>query len=374
MNLNLVDFPVVFLDEASMSTEPASLIPIMKGSRHLALIGDHKQLPPVIVSPEAQAMGLGISLFERLTEEGVVPSIMLNIQYRMHPAISHFPSNEFYNFSLQDGTIDGGGFIDPRLLPPNVSPSLLPPSILSISDKGVISSSRPPVTFLDHTGNESLKAKSRVNHNEAHIVAAVVEDLLLNNDDLTGNDIGIIAPYIAQISLLTRLFNTDPKWTERFRTVLGAHRAMQLGNIEIKTVDGFEGREKEVIIFSTVRNNAGGYIGFLADRRRLNVGLTRAKRGLFVVGSVSTLRSGKTHEAGVGAIGGDEYGSGQMVAGAVVGSGGGKGAESWRRYIQYLSEQGLILNLNGESLARVLYGNVNAVTHGGGGGLERQMY
>ena len=87
--LNVIDFPVIFLDEASMSTEPASLIPIMKGvrqygyldwikylfgmctqSQHVALIGDHKQLPPVITSAEAQAQGLGISLFERLTEEG----------------------------------------------------------------------------------------------------------------------------------------------------------------------------------------------------------------------------------------------------------------------------------------------------------------
>ncbi|KAG7086568.1 hypothetical protein E1B28_002515 [Marasmius oreades] len=349
MSLNLVDFPVVFLDEASMSTEPASLIPIMKGSRHLALIGDHKQLPPVIVSPEAQAMGLGISLFERLTQEGVVPSIMLNIQYRMHPAISLFPSHEFYNYSLQDGTVDRSGYISPRLLPPNVSPALLPPSIVSISEREAISTSRPPVIFLDHTGNESLKAKSRVNWGEAHIVAAVVEDLLLNNDDLSGQDIGIIAPYVAQISLLTRLFNSDPKYEQRFRSVLGDYRAMQLSQIEIKTVDGFEGRQKEVIIFSTVRNNAGGYIGFLADRRRLNVGLTRAKRGLFVVGSVNTLKAGRTQEPG-------------------------KGAESWKRYIQYLTEQGLILNLDGDSLAKVLYGNVNAVNGGSSMTEMKQMY
>uniref|UniRef100_A0A0W0FZN0 P-loop containing nucleoside triphosphate hydrolase protein n=1 Tax=Moniliophthora roreri TaxID=221103 RepID=A0A0W0FZN0_MONRR len=345
MALNLVDFPIVFLDEASMSTEPASLIPIMKGSRHVALIGDHKQLPPVIISPEARTLGLGISLFERLTEEGVVPSIMLNIQYRMHPAISHFPSCEFYNYSLKDGTVDRSGYISPRLLPPNVSSALLPPGTLSIPDSDSdIATNRPPVIFLDHTGSESLKAKSRVNWNEARIVASVVEDLLLNNDNLMGMDIGIIAPYIAQISLLTRLLNTDAKYQERFRSVLGDHRAMQLGNIEIKTVDGFEGREKEVIIFSTVRNNVGGYIGFLADRRRLNVGLTRAKRGLFVIGSVSTLKLGK--------LGGEESSTG----------GKGKGADSWKRFIQYLTENGLVLNLAGETLAKVLYGNVNAVT------------
>lgn len=160
---------------------------------------------------------------------------------------------------------------------------------------------------------------------------------------LRGQDIGIIAPYVAQISLLTKLFNTDAKYRERFNAVLGEHRAMQLSNIEIKTVDGFEGREKEVIIFSTVRNNSGGYIGFLADRRRLNVGLTRAKRGLFVVGSMSTLQQGKTA---------------RYIDGAAK---IGKGAESWRRYMRYVGEHGLVLNLQaGDALAKVLYGNVNA--------------
>ncbi|KAJ3796484.1 P-loop containing nucleoside triphosphate hydrolase protein [Lentinula aff. detonsa] len=349
--LNAIDFPVVFLDEASMSTEPASLIPLMKGSRHVALIGDHKQLPPVITSPEARSMGLAVSLFERLAEEGVVPSIMLNIQYRMHPAISHFPSLEFYNSSLLDGTADTSGYVLPRLMPPTLSPALLPPGVLAgtldsketLEDGEVRTSARPPVIFLDHSGNESSKSKSRVNWHEAAIVASVVEDLLLNNDNLKGQDIGIIAPYVAQISLLTKLFNTDAKYRDRFNTVLGEHRAMQLSNIEIKTVDGFEGREKEVIIFSTVRNNSGGYIGFLADRRRLNVGLTRAKRGLFVVGSMNTLRKGNTARSNDGTV---------KV---------GKGAESWRRYMQYVGEHGLVLNLQpNDALANVLYGNVNA--------------
>ncbi|KAK7441735.1 hypothetical protein VKT23_016398 [Stygiomarasmius scandens] len=349
--LNHIDFPVVFLDEASMSTEPASLIPLMKGSRHVALIGDHKQLPPVITSPEAQAMGLGISLFERLTEEGEIPSIMLNIQYRMHPAISQFPSLEFYNLSLLDGTIDRSGYVSPKLMPPNISAALLPPGHTGTVEEGsdirpeVSSSNRPPVIFLDHAGTETPKSKSRVNWNEAHIVASVVEDLLLHNDGLLGQDIGIIAPYVAQVSLLTRLFNTDPKYRKRFCSVLGDHRAMQLKHIEIKTVDGFEGREKDVIIFSTVRNNPGGYIGFLADRRRLNVGLTRAKRGLFVVGSLSTLKQSKT--------GGEQEGSVARV---------GKGGDTWRRYANYLLENGLVLSLAGDKLAKVLYGNLDAAT------------
>lgn len=115
---------------------------------------------------------------------------MLNIQYRMHPAISHFPSLEFYNSSLLDGTADMSGYVLPRLMPPSVSPALLPLNLRTsdmdsremIEDGEVQTSARPPVIFLDHSGNESTKAKSRVNWNEAHIVASVVEDLLLNND------------------------------------------------------------------------------------------------------------------------------------------------------------------------------------------------
>uniref|UniRef100_A0A8H8CFX0 P-loop containing nucleoside triphosphate hydrolase protein n=1 Tax=Psilocybe cubensis TaxID=181762 RepID=A0A8H8CFX0_PSICU len=365
--LNVVDFPVVFLDEASMSTEPASLIPIMKGSRHLALIGDHKQLPPVIISPQAKEGGLGVSLFERLTEEGHVPTVMLDMQYRMHPAISHFPSKEFYDLALLDGTVDAGGNALPGLEPPS-SMHLLPDNKRTF---------KPSVIFLDHTGNESIKSKSRVNITEAHIVMSVVEDLLLSNPHLRGEDIGIIAPYAAQIKLLTRFLNVDAEYKKRFESVLGTHRAMQLGQIEIKTVDGFEGREKEVIVFSTVRNNSAGHIGFLADRKRLNVGLTRAKRGLFVVGSIATLRAGQSeadHDMSVGA-GVDavdaladadvleaEFVDGKVKSKAKAkGKGKGKGSDSWRRYAEYLVNGNLVVSLTGEELERALYGHVKAV-------------
>lgn len=97
---------------------------------------------------------------------------MLDVQYRMHPSISQFPSLEFYNLSLRDGTVDCFG---------NIAPNLLPP-LSSHLEVDALTGHRGAVVFLDHGGSETAKDRSRVNWNEAHIVCSIVEDLLLKNE------------------------------------------------------------------------------------------------------------------------------------------------------------------------------------------------
>jgi regulator of nonsense transcripts 1 len=187
----------------------------------------------------------------------------------------------------------------------------------------------------------------------------VIEDLLLHNpvsvritrqclclthfntQSITGRDIGVIAPYAAQIKLLDRLLKIDAAYREHFINILGRHRAQETLEIEVKTVDGFEGREKEIIVFSTVRNNSNGNIGFLADRRRLNVGLTRAKRGLFIIGNMFTLREGKV---GFFQNINDAARSRPNPYSEMEG-------QVWRRFIDYMEAQHSIKTLHGTQLA-----------------------
>lgn len=121
---------------------------------------------------------------------------MLDIQYRMHPTISRFPSREFYDRALRDGTVDSRGNVIPGLVPPE---SMVFPQLASATGAGSVLANvgsigtdlsamgtsgpdgRPSVVFLDHVGSESVKDRSRVNWNEAYIVCSLVEDLLLRN-------------------------------------------------------------------------------------------------------------------------------------------------------------------------------------------------
>ena len=247
-----VKFDVAIIDEASQTTIPSVLIPIAKAHRFI-LAGDHKQLPPTIISDRAGE--LEKTLFEELIKLYPFKSQLLNVQYRMNTLLMKFPNQEFYNNALKsDLNVDN----------------------ITINDIINSDTYEKPMLFIDtskvHNNKEKhLKdSKSIVNELEARISVDIVEDYLRNG--LSEDDIGIISPYADQVKLID-----------------------DMTPVEVKTVDGFQGREKEVIVISTVRSNDNENIGFLKDLRRLNVAITRAKRKLIIIGNKNTLKSNDTY-------------------------------------------------------------------------------
>lgn len=259
-------FPYMLMDEATQATEPTSLVPLVRQVRQLVLVGDHRQLPATVLSRRAEKGGLRRSLFERLIEAGIKP-LMLQTQYRMHPALKDFPSGRFY-----DGRLENGVAADDRPAPAG----FLWPDWDA------------PVAFIPIDGVEQLDSEgtSKSNLDEAARVVTLVQDLLAPGD-VNCRDIGIITPYNGQVRVLDDLFES----------LGGRGEGDPFEGLEIKSVDGYQGREKEIIIFSTVRANDRGEIGFLSDRRRLNVAITRARRGLIVLGNMNTLRYDHTWAA-----------------------------------------------------------------------------
>ncbi|REK07222.1 MAG: AAA family ATPase [Planctomycetota bacterium] len=247
-------FDWVVIDEACQCTESASWVPLQRGQRIL-LAGDHCQLPPTVVSTAAAREGYARSMLERLVETfGADVTRQLEVQYRMHAAIMRFSSGQFYGDSLEaDAAVHGHLLSD---LPHVAS--------CPLTDE--------PLEFVDTAGANYDEAEepdgaSRLNPAEGRLVLAKVARLL--EAGLPAADIAVIAPYAAQV-----------RW-------LRQHAPDR--QLEIDTVDGFQGREKEAVVISLVRSNRTGEIGFLQDTRRMNVALTRARRKLIVVGDSATL-------------------------------------------------------------------------------------
>ena len=261
-------FPQVLIDESTQATEPAALVPLVRGARQVVLVGDHKQLPPTVLSFRAEENGLKRSLFERLIDLGIEP-LLLTTQYRMHPAISKFPNQQFYSNKLIDGV--------------NSKERPAPAGLLWPDWEN-------PVAFVPINGGETVSpdGTSRENPLEVSWVLKILEDLL-EAGELTQKDIGIITPYAGQVRAIRNSMSE------------------QLDDVEVRTVDGYQGREKEVIIFSCVRSNPEKNVGFLSESRRLNVALTRAKRGLIVIGDPDTLRSDKNWKAWLDYIGNSKF-------------------------------------------------------------------
>ena len=250
-------FKFVIIDEATQAPEPELLISILHQSRQIVLVGDHCQLGPVVLYSKAIEAGFGKTIVERLIDLGLKPHRLLT-QYRMHPILSEFVSNTFY-----EGTLLNGISLESRR-PPLPVYQWPQPFI--------------PLVFYNNKNNFEESADSGtsfLNKYEATIVSNIVTQLL--NSGVSPNSIGIITPYSGQIQYITTFLHSNYS------------NDTSIKNIAINTVDSYQGSEKDYIIFSCVRCNTHNTIGFLNDIHRLNVALTRARMGLFVIGCADLL-------------------------------------------------------------------------------------
>ena len=256
-----IEFETVIIDEAAQCVEMSSLIPLKYGCVKCVMVGDPKQLPPTVFSKEAAKFQYEQSLFVRMQNNFAGEVHLLDTQYRMHPAISAFPSRTFYDGLLKDGE----GMANLRRRPWHSSALLA------------------PYRFYDVSGQHRAAPKGHSLINSAEIEVAMALYDRLTSDfttyDFSGR-VGIITPYKSQLKALKDKFS-------------GRYGSSITDMIEFNTTDAFQGRESEVIIFSCVRASPAGGIGFLQDIRRMNVGLTRAKSSLWVLGNSDSLIRGQ---------------------------------------------------------------------------------
>ena len=242
-------FDLALVDESTQATEPLTLMAFLKAPT-VIMAGDPQQLPPTVLSRQAAREGLARSLFERLLSlHGPDTQHLLTTQYRMSEVLMNFPSRTMY----------GGRLV-------------AHPSIATERLEGI-----PPLIFLDTAGKgleETLSSAggSWSNPGEAVLLADWARRLIQGG--LNPRDVAVIAPYRAQVAALRALLPES-----------------HFAELEIDTIDSFQGREKDAVLLSLTRSNPRGDVGFLADLRRMNVGLTRARKHLFIVGDSATLFS-----------------------------------------------------------------------------------
>ncbi|KAE8386644.1 P-loop containing nucleoside triphosphate hydrolase protein [Aspergillus alliaceus] len=287
-------FDVVVIDEASQALEAQCWIPLLSASK-VVLAGDHLQLPPTVKSSVQKSkdaatrekaeketavsdsdrgalgkMSLETTMFDRLLSmHGDSIKRMLTTQYRMHETIMRFPSDELYESKLMAGEA-----VKARLLED------LPYEVEETDD------TKEPLVFWDTQGGdfpektednevgqkEALLGESKSNEMEAMVVAKHVDNLVQSG--LKPEDIAVITPYNGQLAILSQMLR------EKYPV------------IELGSVDGFQGREKEAVVVSLVRSNGEHEVGFLGEKRRLNVAMTRPKRHLCVCGDSETISKG----------------------------------------------------------------------------------
>ncbi|XP_034443511.1 DNA-binding protein SMUBP-2 [Hippoglossus hippoglossus] len=251
-------FDWVVIDECAQALESSCWIPLLR-ARKCVLAGDYKQLPPTIKSQTAASKGLSLSLMERLIQmygDSVVR--MLTVQYRMNSAIMDWASKQMYQ-----GRLTAHSSVERHLLK-------------DLAGVTCVDETSTPLLLIDTSGcglseMEVPDEQSKGNQGEVDIVDLHVK--ALTEAGVKARDIAVIAPYNLQVDLLRqKLSQRHPE-------------------LEIKSVDGFQGREKEAVVLSLVRSNRKGEVGFLAEDRRINVAVTRARRHITVVCDTQTVKN-----------------------------------------------------------------------------------
>lgn len=266
-------FDTVVIDESAQATETSCLIPLTLGASRCLLVGDPQQLPATVLSSGAAGLAYGQSLLERICRGGQNVQL-LDTQYRMHPAISSFPRRHFYNGRLvDDESVQGESRAKPYHRDA-IRPKLGPYVFLDISegeesrsrdDKSIFNRAEAELASLIYT-----KLKKEYANDAIFAPAAKVHGSVMG--------FGVVTPYKRQMQELRQSFD---------------RAGIPTGDVEVDTVDSFQGREKDVIVFSCVRTAAVNRgIGFVRDVRRMNVGLTRARSSLIILGSAQALSEG----------------------------------------------------------------------------------
>ncbi|KAJ4938307.1 hypothetical protein JOQ06_002929 [Pogonophryne albipinna] len=251
-------FDWVVIDECAQALESSCWIALLR-ARKCILAGDYKQLPPTIKSQKAASKGLSLSLMERLIQmygDSVVR--MLTVQYRMNSAIMDWASKEMYQ-----GRLTAHSSVEKHLLK-------------DLPGVACVEETSTPLLLIDTAGcglseMEVTEEQSKGNQGEVDIVELHIK--ALTEAGVKAKDIAVIAPYNLQVDLL--------------RQKLSARHP----ELEIKSVDGFQGREKEAVVLSLVRSNRKGAVGFLSEDRRINVAVTRARRHIAVVCDTQTVQN-----------------------------------------------------------------------------------
>jgi superfamily I DNA and/or RNA helicase len=288
-------FRTCVMDEAAQALEPAAWIPIAKCSR-VVLAGDPFQLPPTVKNLEAAKGGLSKTLIERCLE--IIPQRvhLLSVQYRMHRAIMGFSNQYFYGGALRAHDSVG----ERRLI--------------ALESAGEVATFFEPVVFVDTAGTgfeekanraqgrDSARSQSKYNPEEALLIREHLLKFLKKFPAENYPSVGILSPYREQVNYLEQMVREDATLSALWRDKKGGARAdfseENLSNtLTINTIDGFQGQERDVIYISLVRSNARHEIGFLADYRRMNVAMTRARMLLVVVGDSATIGKNAFYEA-----------------------------------------------------------------------------